>query len=332
MRELAERDQQAAREGTKSQAKPHELHDVLGRQQVANEQPARREQERADPNIKPCDHPEIHGHRDVVGNGAKQVNNSDRPRRQDDGLVTRRHFDNGVTGAHRVAASPAKPGVAELSHRRPEQPANPRCRARRVAQARPGAASRYAVPDYVAAAAFVAAVAEVAEADMHHPNIKLTYSTIDVSLCTHEDGRWVTEKDINMARKISQIAHEKGLAPEPGSVTQLEIARRRSRGPVAVLVSAAHRYPGNKIYGSIFDPTDRVQPYGSRPPTTTKFHASAGTLTCGSLPRPSTKGSLQRWPPEGRWSTTPEPQPSRFSPTQTATGSASVARRDAEPS
>jgi 4a-hydroxytetrahydrobiopterin dehydratase len=120
--------------------------------------------------------------------------------------------------------------------------------------------ARYSVPDYVVAAAFVAAVAEIAEADGHHPDLKLTYGAIDVSLCTHEDGLWVTQKDIDMARKIGEIAHEKGLAPEPGSVTQLEIALDTAHedrvGPFwSVLLTGS---PDNKIYGSIFDPTGRV--------------------------------------------------------------------------
>lgn len=43
-------------------------------------------------------------------------------------------------------------------------------------------------------AAFVAAIAAAAEAANHHPDLKLTYGAVDVSLCTHEDGLWVTQK------------------------------------------------------------------------------------------------------------------------------------------
>jgi 4a-hydroxytetrahydrobiopterin dehydratase len=120
--------------------------------------------------------------------------------------------------------------------------------------------TRYSVPDYVVAAAFVAAVAEVSEAVGHHPDLKLTYGVIDVSLCTHEDGLWVTQKDIDLARKISEIAHEKGLVPEPGSVTQLEIALDTAHEDrVAPFWSALLTgSPDNKIYDSIFDPTGRV--------------------------------------------------------------------------
>ncbi len=120
--------------------------------------------------------------------------------------------------------------------------------------------ARYAVPNYVVAAAFVAAVAEVAEADGHHPDLKLTYGAIDVSLCTHEHGLWVTQKDIDMAWKISEIAHDKGLSPEPGAVAQLEIALDTAHeDSIAVFWSVLLTgSPDNKIYDSIFDPTGRV--------------------------------------------------------------------------
>ncbi len=120
--------------------------------------------------------------------------------------------------------------------------------------------ARYLVPDYKVAAAFVAAVAEVAEDDGHHPDLKLTYGAIDVSLCTHEDGLWVTQKDIAMARKISEIARGIGLAPEPASVTQLEIALDTADDDrvtpfwSALLTGS----PDNRIYDTIFDPTGRV--------------------------------------------------------------------------
>src|SRR5262245_34079702 len=84
--------------------------------------------------------------------------------------------------------------------------------------------ARYRIADLRTGAAFVAAVAEAAEAAGHDPDLKVTYGVVDVSLCTHEDGLWVTQKDIDMARKISEIARQKGLEPEPTAVTQLEIA------------------------------------------------------------------------------------------------------------
>jgi 4a-hydroxytetrahydrobiopterin dehydratase len=120
--------------------------------------------------------------------------------------------------------------------------------------------TRYLIPDYTAAAAFVAAVAEVAEADGHHPDLRLTHGLIDVSLCTREDGLWVTQKDVDMARRISGIAQENGLEPQPTAVTQLEMALDTAHedivGPFWSALLTGD--PGNKIYDSVFDPTGRV--------------------------------------------------------------------------
>jgi len=139
--------------------------------------------------------------------------------------------------------------------------------------------ARYLVPDYAQAAAFIAAVAEVAEADRHHPDLKLTYVAIDISLCTHEDGLWVTQKDIDMARKISEIAKEKRLAPEPASVTQLEIALDTVSPPFGPRCSPVARTTSSTTRSSTRPAVSRA--CGSRAPTITKFLASAGTLTFG---------------------------------------------------
>lgn len=120
--------------------------------------------------------------------------------------------------------------------------------------------ARYSARDYTAAAAFVAAVAQLAEAEDHHPDLKLTRGVIDVSLCTHEDGLWVTSQDVDLARRISDIARQHGLKPAPTAVTQLEIALDTAHGDAvsgfwSVLLTGS---PDNKVYDSVFDPTGRV--------------------------------------------------------------------------
>jgi len=120
--------------------------------------------------------------------------------------------------------------------------------------------ARYRIPDFTAGAAFVSAVAEAAEAEGRYPDLKITRGVADVSLCTREDGQWVTRNDIDMARAISEIARQQGLEPEPAAVTQLEIALDTSNedrvAPFwSVLLTGS---PGNKVYDSVFDPTSRV--------------------------------------------------------------------------
>jgi len=120
--------------------------------------------------------------------------------------------------------------------------------------------TRYLIPDYAVAAEFVAAVAQASDADDHRPDLRVTYGAVDVSLCTHEDGLWVTQKDIDMARSISEIASQHGLKAEPAAVTQLEIALDTAHADRiarfwSVLLTGS---PANMIYDSVFDPTGRV--------------------------------------------------------------------------
>jgi 4a-hydroxytetrahydrobiopterin dehydratase len=120
--------------------------------------------------------------------------------------------------------------------------------------------ARYLSPDYLVTAAFVSAVAEVANAEGHHPDLRLAEGVIDVSLCTHEDGLWVTQRDVDMAKSISEIAKRAGLKPDPAAVTQLEIALDTAHedrvSPFwSVLLTGS---ADNKIYDSVFDPSGRV--------------------------------------------------------------------------
>jgi 4a-hydroxytetrahydrobiopterin dehydratase len=139
--------------------------------------------------------------------------------------------------------------------------------------------ARYRIVDLNAGAAFVAAVAAIAEAASHRPDLKMTNGVVDVSLCTHEDGLWVTQKDIDLARQISEIARQQGLTPEPAAVTQLELAldtaNENGIGPFwSVLLTGS---PENKTYDSVFDPTSRVpslwfQGTGEHEPPRQRWH------------------------------------------------------------
>ena len=120
--------------------------------------------------------------------------------------------------------------------------------------------ARFGIPDFAVGAAFVTAVAEAAEAANHHPDLRMTYGVVDVALCTHSDGRWVTEKDVELAGAISDIARRQGLTATPAEVSQLELALdtwdEDRVGPFwSALLTGS---PDNKIYDSVFDPTGRV--------------------------------------------------------------------------
>ena len=58
--------------------------------------------------------------------------------------------------------------------------------------------------DFRAAMAFVAAMAELAEAEGHHPDFCVHYSTVDVEIWTHAAGG-LTENDFILAAKIDRL-------------------------------------------------------------------------------------------------------------------------------
>ena len=68
-----------------------------------------------------------------------------------------------------------------------------------------GAITRqYRLGDYKKSVLFVAAIGLLADAADHHPDILLTYGSVEVRLLTH-DAKSVTAKDFALAGKIEQI-------------------------------------------------------------------------------------------------------------------------------
>jgi len=83
--------------------------------------------------------------------------------------------------------------------------------------------ARFLTGDFVTGLTFVTAVAEAAEAAGHHPDVTLTYPSVDVKLVSHDVSQ-VTQRDIDLARRVSQIAREQEIGAEPSGVTEIELA------------------------------------------------------------------------------------------------------------
>jgi len=58
--------------------------------------------------------------------------------------------------------------------------------------------------DFSSAIEFVNAVARLAEAAWHHPDIDIRWSKVTLALTTHSEGG-LTEKDFDLAMKIDQL-------------------------------------------------------------------------------------------------------------------------------
>lgn len=64
----------------------------------------------------------------------------------------------------------------------------------------------FSFSDFRQAMSFLVAVGFEAEEQMHHPEIKNVYNSVELTLSTHDAGNKVTEKDIQLAKRIDNIA------------------------------------------------------------------------------------------------------------------------------
>lgn len=83
--------------------------------------------------------------------------------------------------------------------------------------------ARFRTGDFTSGLRFVTALTELAERVNHHPDVTLTYPHVDLRLISHDVGA-VTKRDVDLARQISELAREQGVAADPRAVTQLELA------------------------------------------------------------------------------------------------------------
>lgn len=82
--------------------------------------------------------------------------------------------------------------------------------------------TRYATGNFATGLALVDRVGAAAEAADHHPDITLTYPVVGIALRSH-DANAITSRDVELARKISELAAEAGVAAVPESMRALEV-------------------------------------------------------------------------------------------------------------
>lgn len=81
----------------------------------------------------------------------------------------------------------------------------------------------YRTDDFDDAAVLVAQVAEVADAQNHHPDIRLGYGRVSFELSSHDAGG-VTERDVRLARAIHELADTLGASAEAVRPASYELA------------------------------------------------------------------------------------------------------------
>lgn len=82
--------------------------------------------------------------------------------------------------------------------------------------------ARYLTGDFATGLELVNAIGAVAEETDHHPDLDLRYGHLNVRLHSH-DVRGVTGRDIRLARRITTIAHSRGISADPSALSDIEI-------------------------------------------------------------------------------------------------------------
>jgi 4a-hydroxytetrahydrobiopterin dehydratase len=77
-----------------------------------------------------------------------------------------------------------------------------------------GAVAEFQTRAFATGAKLFEAIAELAEAANHHPDVTVTYPSVRVTLITHSAGG-LTAKDVALAQRISAAARELGIAAAP---------------------------------------------------------------------------------------------------------------------
>lgn len=143
---------------------------------------------------------------------------------------------------------------------------------RKLAQ---GLHARYLVDDFGTGARFVVAVGEAGDAIGHHPRASIGSGYVDLELVSDDaiyrddEGaehvvEWVTQQDVDLARRITAIAADHGVAADPAAVSEIELgldtARSATIAPVwaALLTGSAESQGRGTPSDEIRDATGRV--------------------------------------------------------------------------
>jgi 4a-hydroxytetrahydrobiopterin dehydratase len=159
---------------------------------------------------------------------------------------------------------------------------------RKLAQ---GLHARYLVDDFGAAVRFVAAIGEAGDTAGHHPRVTIGRGHVDLELVTEDaiyrddEGtehvvEWPTQQDVDLARRITEIATDHQLAPDAASVSEVELgldtAASATIAPVwaALLTGSADSQGRGSPSDEVRDATVRVPNlwFGEDAPEGQRFH------------------------------------------------------------
>ena len=138
-----------------------------------------------------------------------------------------------------------------------------------------GLHARFVIRDFRAGIRFLSAIGEVGQAAGHPPEVRMGRAHVDLKLIsddaiyrddtgTEHQVEWVTQQDVDLARRISEIAAEQSLSADPRSITTIELAldtaNAAALAPVwAALLTGRTEAQGRGTLGDdVRDATSRV--------------------------------------------------------------------------
>ncbi|KQV63253.1 4a-hydroxytetrahydrobiopterin dehydratase [Nocardioides sp. Root122] len=144
---------------------------------------------------------------------------------------------------------------------------------RKLAQ---GLHARYVTDGFAAGARFVAAVGEAGDEVGHHPRAAIGDRHVDLELVTAEaiyradDGtehvvEWVTQQDVDLARRITDLAADLGLVADPAAVSEVELGLDTTSSATVAPVWAA-LLTGDAASQGLGSPGDEVRDATGRVP------------------------------------------------------------------
>jgi 4a-hydroxytetrahydrobiopterin dehydratase len=118
---------------------------------------------------------------------------------------------------------------------------------RKLAQ---GLHARYVVDSFGTGARFLSAVGEAGDALGHHPRVSIGPGYVDLKLVSddaiYRDDKgtehvieWVTQQDVDLARRITEIAAAHAIVADPASVSDIELGLDTARSATIAPVWAA---------------------------------------------------------------------------------------------
>ena len=86
-----------------------------------------------------------------------------------------------------------------------------------------GACTYFRTGSFATGVALIREIGTLADEANHHPDVDLRYSGVTVRLITHETGG-ITDRDLALARQISEAAARLGVTADPGAVQTVQLA------------------------------------------------------------------------------------------------------------